>query len=54
VLIYLFPGRVDRRTVAKVDAFLAGTQLGDATRRYIGEGRDDLARALEAQDFDAS
>ena len=54
VLIYLFPGRVDRPTIAKVDAFLAGTQLGDATRRYIDEGRDDLARALEAQDFDAS
>jgi aminopeptidase N len=54
VLIYLFPGRVDRPTLAKVDAFLADTQLGDATRRYIGEGRDDLARALAAQDFDAS
>ena len=54
VLVVLFPGRVDAETLGKVDAFLADAELGDATKRYIGEGRADLARALAAQEFDAA
>lgn len=49
-LIHLFPlANPSVETLAKVDAWLEGTQAGAASRRYVLEGRDDLARALHAQ-----
>ncbi len=49
-LIYLFPlANPSADTLAKVDAWLERTQAGAASRRYVLEGRDDLARALRAQ-----
>ncbi|MGI8613563.1 MAG: aminopeptidase N, partial [Nocardioidaceae bacterium] len=55
VLLYLFPRALPQPDVlAKVDAWLADTSANPAARRLVGEGRDDLARALAAQAFDAS
>ncbi|MEO6471706.1 MAG: aminopeptidase N [Aeromicrobium sp.] len=49
-LEYLFPlANPSQTTLEKVDAFLATTNAGAATVRYVSEGRDDLARALRAQ-----
>lgn len=49
-LIYLFPlANPSAGTLAKVDAWLAGTAAPAVARRYVMEGRDDLARALRAQ-----
>ncbi len=49
-LEYLFPSaNPSAATLAKVDAWLAKTSAGAATIRYVSEGRDDLARALRAQ-----
>ena len=49
-LEYLFPlANPSEETLAKVDNWLAATGAGAATRRYVSEGRDDLARALRAQ-----
>ncbi|GAA3511533.1 aminopeptidase N [Aeromicrobium panaciterrae] len=53
-LIPLFPlANPSQATLDKVDAWLAGTQAGAATVRYVSEGRDDLARALRAQSVTA-
>ena len=49
-LIHLFPlANPSAQTLAKVDAWLASTTASAAAVRYVGEGRDDLARALRAQ-----
>jgi aminopeptidase N len=46
----LFPlANPSQATLEKVDAWLAKTSAGPATVRYVSEGRDDLARALRAQ-----
>ncbi|MCW2751802.1 MAG: aminopeptidase, partial [Aeromicrobium sp.] len=46
----LFPlANPSQATLDKVDAWLAQTKAGAATVRYVSEGRDDLARALRAQ-----
>jgi aminopeptidase N len=49
-LVYLFPiANPAQATLDKVDAWLAATSTGPAAIRYVSEGRDDLARALRAQ-----
>ena len=49
-LVYLFPlANPSVETLEKVDAWLEHTQSGPAAKRYVLEGRDDLARALRAQ-----
>ena len=49
-LIYLFPlANPSPSTLDTVDGWLGTTEAGPAARRYVSEGRDDLARALRAQ-----
>lgn len=49
-LVYLFPlANPSQAALDKVDAWLASTSAGAASKRYVLEGRDDLARALRAQ-----
>jgi aminopeptidase N len=49
-LVYLFPSaNPSSATLEKVDAWLASTSASPAAKRYVSEGRDDLARALKAQ-----
>lgn len=49
-LVYLFPlANPSQATLDKVDAWLSSTSANPAARRYVSEGRDDLARALRAQ-----
>ncbi len=49
-LVHLFPlANPAQSTLDKVDAWLASTSAEAAATRYVGEGRDDLARALRAQ-----
>ena len=49
-LIYLFPSaNPSQATLDKVDAWLSSTNANPAAKRYVSEGRDDLARALKAQ-----
>jgi aminopeptidase N len=49
-LVYLFPlANPAQSTLDKVDAWLASTSAAAAAKRYVSEGRDDLARALRAQ-----
>ncbi|MFC5679403.1 aminopeptidase N [Aeromicrobium endophyticum] len=49
-LVYLFPlANPSQQTLDKVDAWLASTSANPAAKRYVSEGRDDLARALRAQ-----
>ncbi|MCW2831417.1 MAG: pepN, partial [Aeromicrobium sp.] len=49
-LIYLFPSaNPSPAALEKVDAWLASTDANPAAKRYVSEGRDDLARALRAQ-----
>jgi len=49
-LIHLFPNaNPSVETLERVDAWLSSTQAGPAAKRYVSEGRDDLARALRAQ-----
>ena len=49
-LVYLFPlANPQQSTLDKVDAWLTGTSANAAAKRYVSEGRDDLARALRAQ-----
>jgi aminopeptidase N len=49
-LVALFPSaNPSPDALAKVDAWLEQTQAGPAAKRYVSEGRDDLARALRAQ-----
>jgi len=49
-LIHLFPNaNPEVAALERVDAWLSSTQAGPAAKRYVSEGRDDLARALRAQ-----
>jgi len=49
-LINLFPlANPSQTTLDKVDAWLASNTANPAAKRYVSEGRDDLARALRAQ-----
>ena len=49
-----FPsGAVTERTLASADACLEREELPAALRRLLGEGRDELARALRARRHDA-
>lgn len=52
-LIHLFPlVNPSAETLARVDAWLASTEAPQAAKRYVQEGRDDLARALRARAAD--
>ncbi|HUP98946.1 MAG TPA: aminopeptidase N, partial [Aeromicrobium sp.] len=54
-LTYLFPlANPSAQTLAKVDAWLTSTKASAAAVRYVSEGRDDLARALRAQEAAAA
>jgi len=49
-LVYLFPlANPSQATLTKVDEWLATNTANPAAKRYVSEGRDDLARALTAQ-----
>ncbi|MBC7631643.1 aminopeptidase N [Aeromicrobium sp.] len=49
-LIYLFPSaNPSPSTLDTVDAWLESTAASPGSKRYVSEGRDDLARALKAQ-----
>ncbi|MBA2573317.1 MAG: aminopeptidase N [Nocardioidaceae bacterium] len=54
VLEYMFPRALaTEETLATVDAWLDTTKAHPAARRYVSEGRDDVARSLLAQHRDA-
>jgi aminopeptidase N len=54
VLEYMFPRKLaDETTLEAVDSWLSTTKANPAARRLVSEGRDDLARALAAQQRDA-
>jgi aminopeptidase N len=49
-LVYLFPlANPTQATLDAVDAWLGSTDAPAAAKRYVSEGRDDLARALRAR-----
>jgi aminopeptidase N len=53
-LEYMFPRALtSRQTLDRVDAWLAGSDANPAAKKYVREARDDIARALRAQDRDA-
>jgi aminopeptidase N len=47
----LYPDAVSPAALASADAFLARSDLPPGLRRLVGEGRDDLRRALHARAF---
>ncbi|MDF9716347.1 aminopeptidase N [Nocardioides sp. ChNu-153] len=50
VLVGMFPlPLVSPETLARVDEWLASSGANPAAKRYVAEGRSDMARALEAQ-----
>ncbi len=54
VLSCMFPREVaTQQTLDTTDAWLESSSANPAARRLVGEGRDDVARALEAQRCDA-
>ncbi|KHL15751.1 aminopeptidase N [Mumia flava] len=54
ILESMFPrANPSAETLATVDAWLATADIDPTTRRYVSEGRADLARALAAQERDA-
>jgi aminopeptidase N len=54
VLEYMFPRTlVEAQTLDTVDAWLASSDANPAAKRYVREGRADIARALAAQAKDA-
>ncbi|MBA2445117.1 MAG: aminopeptidase N [Nocardioidaceae bacterium] len=54
VLEHMFPRVLaTEETVAAVDAWLQTTEANPAARRFVSEGRDDVARSLTAQRRDA-
>jgi aminopeptidase N len=54
VLTYMYPTVLaTRETLETTDAWLASTEANPAARRLVTEGRDDVARALAAQERDA-
>jgi aminopeptidase N len=53
-LEYMFPRALtSRETLERVDAWLASSPANPAAKRYVGEGRADIVRALKAQALDA-
>ena len=53
-LIYLFPRAIpSAERLARIDEWLASTSANPAAKRLVSEGRDDMARALRAQERDA-
>ncbi|WP_205475003.1 aminopeptidase N [Nocardioides sp. SYSU D00038] len=54
VLEYMFPKQLaSEALLARVDAWLESSPANPAAKRYVREGRDDVARALRAQARDA-
>jgi len=54
MLEYMFPRVLtSRETLERVDAWLASSPANPAAKRYVREARDDIARALAAQEADA-
>ena len=54
MLEYMFPRALtSRATLDRVDAWLESSHANPAAKRLVGEARDDIARALAAQDADA-
>jgi aminopeptidase N len=54
VLEYMFPRTlVSAETLETVDAWLESSDANPAAKRYVREGRADIARALTAQERDA-
>jgi aminopeptidase N len=54
VLEYMFPRKLaNETTLEAVDSWLSTTKANPAARRLVSEGRDDVARALAAQQRDA-
>jgi aminopeptidase N len=52
-LEYMFPRALtDQETLDRVDAWLESSPANPAAKRYVSEGRADVARALAAQAFD--
>jgi len=57
VVVGLFPAwtsTINNRTLAAADEFLARPELSPGLRRLVGEGRADVARALNARSADTS
>jgi aminopeptidase N len=53
-LEYMFPKPLASPTMLdKVDAWLGSSEANPAAKRFVREGRDDVARALRAQERDA-
>ncbi|HCB04176.1 MAG TPA: aminopeptidase N [Nocardioides bacterium] len=54
-LEYIFPKNLaSQQLLDRVDAWLESSPANPAAKRYVREGRDDVARALRAQQKDAS
>lgn len=54
-LEYMFPmPLLSGETLARLDAWLAASPANPAAKRYVREGRADMARALAAQARDAA
>jgi len=54
-LEYMFPKPLtSTRTLARLDAWLEASEANPAAKRYVREGRSDMARALAAQQKDAA
>ena len=53
-LRWMFPEPLASETLLdKVDAWLSSSEANPAAKRFVREGRDDVARALRAQAKDA-
>ena len=50
--MFLMP-LVSEQTLARIDQWLAESKANPAAKRYVNEGRSDMARALAAQAKDA-
>ncbi|NUS52602.1 MAG: aminopeptidase N, partial [Nocardioidaceae bacterium] len=54
MLEYMFPRALaGRETLERVDAWLAASKANPAAKRYVVEGRDDVARALRTREYNA-
>ncbi|MDT9591896.1 aminopeptidase N [Nocardioides zeae] len=54
VLVGMFPlPLTSAESLARVDAWLSSSPANPAAKRYVAEGRSDMARALAAQERDA-
>ena len=54
-LEYMFPKPLtSAETLARLDAWLESSEANAAAKRYVREGRSDMARALAAQQRDAA